>query len=347
MVEATGALIVEYFAALDDPGSTAPSGTNSWISSPLPFVAPSAAPITGWISSSSATAKRSGSSPSWSCPTVFPPMIPSETSSPGWIRSSSNIVSLSGFKPWPSSPKAKWWPSTARRCAAPMTAPWAKGPSTWSTCGPRPMAWRWARPRWKKSPMRSPPYPSCCTCWISPDAFVTIDAMGCQKEIAREIVEVQADYLLAVKKNQGQLYEDVRDLFEGAQEFDFEGVPYDFARTVSKNHGPPRNPSMLGHHGPRLSGLHPDPATVGQAQRRGEGHGPKGDGYGTSVQSRYYISSLASQAKTLLEPPAAIGVSKTACTGPWTLPFEKITVVSARIMVPKTWRSYARLPSIC
>ena len=35
--------------------------------------------------------------------------------------------------------------------------------------------------------------------------IVTIDAMGCQKEIAREIVEVQADYLLAVKKNQGQL----------------------------------------------------------------------------------------------------------------------------------------------
>ena len=31
--------------------------------------------------------------------------------------------------------------------------------------------------------------------------IVTIDAMGCQKEIAREIVEVQADYLLAVKKN--------------------------------------------------------------------------------------------------------------------------------------------------
>ena len=67
--------------------------------------------------------------------------------------------------------------------------------------------------------------------------IVTIDAMGCQKEIAREIVEVQADYLLAVKENQGRLYEDIRDLFEGAQEFDFEGVPYDFARTVNKNHG--------------------------------------------------------------------------------------------------------------
>ena len=66
--------------------------------------------------------------------------------------------------------------------------------------------------------------------------IVTIDAMGCQKEIAQQIIEAQADYLLAVKKNQGQLYEDVRDLFEGAQEFDFEGVPYDFARTVNKNH---------------------------------------------------------------------------------------------------------------
>ena len=76
--------------------------------------------------------------------------------------------------------------------------------------------------------------------------IVTIDAMGCQKEIAREIVEVQADYLLAVKKNQGQLYEDVRDLFEGAQEFDFEGVPYDFARTVSKNHGRLRKPVNAG-----------------------------------------------------------------------------------------------------
>ena len=39
--------------------------------------------------------------------------------------------------------------------------------------------------------------------------FVTIDAMGCQKEIA------------PVKKNQGRL-EDVRDLFEGAEEFGFE-----------------------------------------------------------------------------------------------------------------------------
>ena len=51
------------------------------------------------------------------------------------------------------------------------------------------------------------------------------------------IIEAQADYLLAVKENQGRLYDDVRDLFEGAEEYDFEGVPYDFARTLNKGHG--------------------------------------------------------------------------------------------------------------
>ena len=46
--------------------------------------------------------------------------------------------------------------------------------------------------------------------------IVTIDAMGCQREIAEQIVEAGADYVLAVKDNQGQLHEDVRELFRGA-----------------------------------------------------------------------------------------------------------------------------------
>jgi predicted transposase YbfD/YdcC len=44
--------------------------------------------------------------------------------------------------------------------------------------------------------------------------LVTIDAMGCQKEIARQILDKQADYLLAVKENQFHLLEDVRDSFQ-------------------------------------------------------------------------------------------------------------------------------------
>ena len=59
--------------------------------------------------------------------------------------------------------------------------------------------------------------------------IVTIDAMGCQREIAEQIVDTGADYVLAVKENQGQLNDDLRDLFHGAQGYCFEGVPHDYA----------------------------------------------------------------------------------------------------------------------
>ncbi len=42
---------------------------------------------------------------------------------------------------------------------------------------------------------------------------VTIDAMGCQRGIARQIIEKKADYVLAVRENQGLLAEQVRDSF--------------------------------------------------------------------------------------------------------------------------------------
>ena len=67
--------------------------------------------------------------------------------------------------------------------------------------------------------------------------IVTIDAMGCQQEIAQGILDRGAGYVLALKENQGQLYEDVRDLFEGAEEFGFGGVPHDYATTLNKDHG--------------------------------------------------------------------------------------------------------------
>ena len=42
---------------------------------------------------------------------------------------------------------------------------------------------------------------------------MTIDAMGCQREIASRIIEKKADYVLAVKDNQGLLAEQVKDSF--------------------------------------------------------------------------------------------------------------------------------------
>ena len=67
--------------------------------------------------------------------------------------------------------------------------------------------------------------------------IVTIDAMGCQKDIAQKIVDRGADYLLAVKENQGQLYQDVRDLFEAGDGSGLDGLPHDYATTLNKGHG--------------------------------------------------------------------------------------------------------------
>ena len=63
--------------------------------------------------------------------------------------------------------------------------------------------------------------------------LVTIDAMGCQKSIARQIVAGEADYLLAVKGNQGQLYDQLQDAFRATENRD----PLDHCREVSKGHG--------------------------------------------------------------------------------------------------------------
>lgn len=55
--------------------------------------------------------------------------------------------------------------------------------------------------------------------------IVTIDAMGCQKEIASKIIEKESDYLLALKGNQGKLHEQVRDSFRFLPVQDFDEQP--------------------------------------------------------------------------------------------------------------------------
>jgi predicted transposase YbfD/YdcC len=67
--------------------------------------------------------------------------------------------------------------------------------------------------------------------------LVTIDAIGCQKEIAQTIVDQQADYILEVKENQGHLYEDIAEAFAGAAEVAFQEVPHSYHKTVDGDHG--------------------------------------------------------------------------------------------------------------
>lgn len=79
--------------------------------------------------------------------------------------------------------------------------------------------------------------PKLLTLLVIKGCLVTIDAMGCQTEIAEQIVKQGGDYLLAVKKNQKHLYEDVAHLFKHAVPANFKEAGFDEARTVDKQHG--------------------------------------------------------------------------------------------------------------
>lgn len=67
--------------------------------------------------------------------------------------------------------------------------------------------------------------------------IITIDAMGCQREITKEIVEQDADYVLALKDNQGNLFKDVKLLFDDLEESEYKAYTYNYYKTVNKGHG--------------------------------------------------------------------------------------------------------------
>lgn len=67
--------------------------------------------------------------------------------------------------------------------------------------------------------------------------IVTIDAMGCQKQIAKQIIERNADYVLALKANQGNLFADGQQIFAHAQSCNFADIEHTFEQTVNKGHG--------------------------------------------------------------------------------------------------------------
>lgn len=67
--------------------------------------------------------------------------------------------------------------------------------------------------------------------------IVTVDALNCQKNIAKEISEADAEYVLALKGNHGTLHEEVKSFLDDAQQRGFRGVPHQFVETVDKEHG--------------------------------------------------------------------------------------------------------------
>ena len=131
--------------------------------------------------------------------------------------------------------------------------------------------------------------------------IVTIDAMGCQREIAQKILDEKADYLLALKKNQGTLYDDVDHLFTYAQAENFDQPDMDYAQQVGKAHGRVENrqcwvvaaPEWLAY----LRRQHdwPQLRTIIKIEAR-----RSTDDKRRKVDKRYYISSLRPDATRIL-----------------------------------------------
>nr|BCN21718.1 putative transposase [Vibrio cholerae] len=129
--------------------------------------------------------------------------------------------------------------------------------------------------------------------------LITIDAMGCQKKIAQKILDKEADYLLAVKGNQGMLEQAFDDYFRMDMLQDFDGSSYS---TQEKSHGRiemrvalvNRDLSFLGdieHEWPELKSM-----GIVASIRQESAVATEQD-----VSIRYYICSKELEAQTLLE----------------------------------------------
>ena len=67
--------------------------------------------------------------------------------------------------------------------------------------------------------------------------IITIDAMGTQTQITKQIVDDGGDYVLALKGNQGTLAKEVQETFTLAQADQFSQIHHQFHQTVEKGHG--------------------------------------------------------------------------------------------------------------
>jgi predicted transposase YbfD/YdcC len=68
-------------------------------------------------------------------------------------------------------------------------------------------------------------------------SIITIDAMGCQKDIAKLIIDKQADYVLNLKANQGNLFDEVQQFFLEKLASDFEKSSLFYCQIATENHG--------------------------------------------------------------------------------------------------------------
>jgi predicted transposase YbfD/YdcC len=131
-----------------------------------------------------------------------------------------------------------------------------------------------------------------------PGTVITLDAMGCQREVAETITARGGDYVLALKGNQNQLHADVRDFFIDGLATGF-AAPVDRAETHEKGHGRiEKRTCWVSEDAALRHYLDPDGRWAGlrsvalvQAERA--------SGAVKTTEQRYYLSSLPADAARL------------------------------------------------
>jgi predicted transposase YbfD/YdcC len=131
--------------------------------------------------------------------------------------------------------------------------------------------------------------------------IVTIDAIGCQKNIAQTIRDEKADYILCVKDNQSTLKQDLEDWFAYGDQRQFAGMPMDFHATTHKTSGRIEirrcwtvSDPLAFEHIRHYDGW-ADLASIVRIQRE------RRIGQHTTLETVFYISSLPADAARLLQ----------------------------------------------
>jgi predicted transposase YbfD/YdcC len=124
--------------------------------------------------------------------------------------------------------------------------------------------------------------------------IVTIDAMGCQKDIAQQIVAQGGEYVLALKDNQEHLHQDVQALFAWAQKLDFVGRQHDYDQVVNQGHGRIEKRERWTLSDPACLQMLPDRGAWENRQTVVKIRAQRQLGEQTEVEERYDISSLSS-----------------------------------------------------
>jgi predicted transposase YbfD/YdcC len=120
-------------------------------------------------------------------------------------------------------------------------------------------------------------------------AVITIDAMGCQRNIAKKIIDRKANYIIALKGNQGTLHEDVKLFAQEQKANGFKDAPISRHETVDGDHGRIETRSYTVFHDVKwLQERHEWPGLKGvvtvESQREIDGK--------FSKETRFYITSL-------------------------------------------------------